>query len=62
MQQRQTCHPEEMILFLLALCCQDDSSTTIDSRDGVLIERFEDCLRQVTPVANSEEVQGKLND
>jgi len=62
MQQRQTCHPEEMIRFLLALCCQDDSSTTPISRDDVLIERFEDCLRQVIPVANSEEVQEKLND
>jgi len=41
---------------------QDDSSTTPVSRDSILDEHFEDCLREVTPVANSKEVRGKLDD
>jgi len=61
-QQRGDCDPEDMIRFLLALCCQDDSSTAPVFRDSVLDERFENCLRQVIPVANSKEILGKLDD
>ena len=61
MDQRKYCDPEDMIRFLLALCCQDDSSTTSVSRDETLDRRFEDCLRKVIPVANSEELRQMLD-
>ena len=62
MAQRKYCHPEDMIRFLLALCCQDDSSTAPVSRDEALNTRFGVCLREVTPVANSDEMRQKLNE
>ena len=61
MEQQGDCDPEDMIRFLLALCCQDDSSTTPVSRDEVLDRRFEECFRKVIPVADSEEIQQRLN-
>jgi len=61
MRQRKYCDPEDMIRFLLALCCQDDSSTTPVSRDEVLDGRFEDCMREAVPIANSDELREKLD-
>jgi hypothetical protein len=62
MDRRKYRDPEDMIRFLLALCCQDDSSTTPVSRDEVLDGRFEECLREVIPVANSDEMRQKLDN
>ena len=61
MEQRKYCDPEDMIRFLLALCCQDDSSTSPVSRDEVLSTCFGECLREVTLVANSDEMKQKLD-
>jgi len=61
MRQRKYCDPEDMIRFLLALCCQGDSSTTPVSRDEVLDRRFEDCLREAVPIANSDVLREKLD-
>jgi hypothetical protein len=61
MNQRKYCNPEDMILFLLALCCQDDSSTTPVSRDETLDKRFEDCSREVISIANSDELRQRLD-
>ena len=61
MDQRKYCDPEDMIRFLLGLCCQDDSSTTPVSCDETLDRCFEDCLRKVIPVANSEELRQRLD-
>ena len=55
------CDPEDMIRFLLALCCQDDSSTIPAPRDEVLDRRFEDCMREAVPIINSDELREKLN-
>ena len=60
MKERQHCAPKDMILFLLALCCQDDSATPV-SRNASLDRCFEECLREVTPVASSTTLQEKLN-
>jgi hypothetical protein len=62
MRRRKHCDPEAMIRFLLALCCQNDSSTTPVSHDEVLDRRFEDCLREAIPVANSNEMRQRLNN
>ena len=62
MEQRKHCDPEDMIRFLLALCCQDNSSMTPVSRDEALNTCFGECLRGVTPVANSGEMKLKLNE
>jgi len=61
MNQRKNCDPEDMIRFLLALCCQDFSSTAPVSHDEALDRRFEDCLREVVPIANSCELRQRLN-
>ena len=61
MQLRKYCEPKDMIRFLLALCRQDDSSTTPVSRDAVLDKCFEECSETVTPVAELEEVEQKLD-
>ena len=61
MGQRKYCNPEDMVQFLLALCCQDDSSTVPISRDEILDKRFGDCLREVIPIADSKELTGRLN-
>jgi len=60
MHQRKQCKPDDMIRFLLALCCRDDSSTTAVSRDEVLDRRFEDCMREAIPIANSDELRRRL--
>ena len=62
MSQRKYCDPEAMIGFLLALCCQDDSSTTPVSRDQTLDRVFEDCFGEVIPIANSLELRQKLDE
>jgi hypothetical protein len=61
MNKRKYCDPEDMIQFLLALCCQDDSSMTPVSRDDTLDKRFEDCLGKVIPVANSDGLRQRLD-
>ena len=61
MGQRKYCNPEDMVQFLLALCCQDDSSTAPVSRDETLDKRFGDCLREVIPIADSKELKGRLD-
>ena len=61
MRSRRYCDPKDMILFLLATCCQDDSTATPVSRDKTLDQRFEDCFRTVTPVANCDELKRRLD-
>jgi len=61
MRQRKPCSPKDMILFLLALCCQDDSSTTPVSRDDALDKCFEECFEKVAPIADMEEMRQKLD-
>ena len=62
MRPRRYCDPKDMILFLLATCCQDDSKATPVSRDKTLDECFEECFRTVTPVANSDGLKRRLDD
>jgi hypothetical protein len=62
MRQRKYCDPEDIVRFLLALCCQDDSLPTAISHDEVLDTRFDNCLREVIPVANSIEMRRKLDN
>ncbi|KAF9647703.1 hypothetical protein BDM02DRAFT_3270005 [Thelephora ganbajun] len=62
MNQRKYCDPEDMIRFLLALCCQDEPSTTPVARGQVLDDCFEVCWREVIPVANSDELRQRLDD
>ena len=61
MQQRKTCDTKNMIRFLLALCCQDDSSTAPVLRDDALDRCFEECSEKVIPVVESEEMRQKLD-
>jgi len=61
MVQRKYCNPEDMVRFLLALCCQDHSSTTPISYDKTLDSRFGDCSRKVIPIANSDQLRRRLD-
>jgi len=60
MTPRKYCDPKDMIRFLLALRCQDDSSATPVSRDDALDKCFEECSKKVAPVANLKEMWRKL--
>ena len=60
MEKRKHCNPEDMVRFLLALCCQDDSSTVAVPRDDTLDKRFKDCLKEVTPIADLPDLQNRL--
>ena len=60
MQYRKYCNPKDLIQFLLALCCQEDSSTTPVSRGEALDRCFDDCFGNVVPIANSSELVEKL--
>ena len=60
MKKRKHCSPEDMVQFLLALCCQDDSSTAAVSRDETLDRRYNDCLREVTSIADSPDLRERL--
>ena len=60
MEEHEYCSPEDMITFLLALCCRKDSSITPISRDKDLDKRFDDCHRSVIPIANDDELQRRL--
>ena len=62
MHPQSHCDPEDMILFLLAFCCQDDFTETPISCDEILDRLFEDCFRTVTPVANSEGLRQRLDN
>ena len=62
MKQEKFCEPEDMIRYLLAICCQEDSSTSPISRGDVLDTRFNECLAGVAKIAESEELKGKLED
>ena len=62
MSRQRYCDPEAMIGFLLALCCQDHSSTTPVSRDQTLDKLFEDCFGKVILTANCSELRQKLDD
>jgi len=61
MGQQKYCDPEDMVRFLLAICCQDHPSTTPVSRDETLESRFGDCSRKVIQVANSEDLRRMLD-
>ena len=61
MDQQKYCDLENMIRFLLALCCQGDSSTTPPSREKSLDGLFEDCFTKVGPVATSLELRKELD-
>ena len=50
-----------MIRFLLALCRQDDSSTTPVSHDDTLDKCFEDCFEKVALVVDLKEMGQKLD-
>ena len=60
MQCRKYCNPKDLIRFLLALCCKDDSLATPVSRDEALDRCFDDCFENVVPIANSGELVEKL--
>jgi hypothetical protein len=62
MAQRKRCHPKDMIMFLLAFCCREDSSQTAVSRDDDLNKRFEDCYERIIPIANDVILKEKLNN
>jgi hypothetical protein len=62
MKQEQYCKPEDMIRFLLAICCQDDSSATPVSRGDVPDARLNEFLNGVAKIAESEELKAKLED
>jgi hypothetical protein len=51
-----------MIMFLLALCCREDSSQTAVSHDDDLNKQFEDCYERIIPIANNDKLKEKLND
>ena len=61
MKQRQLCDPEDMVLFLLALCRQSDSSDTSVSRSEDLEQCFDDCLKVAVNVANSPAMKERLD-
>ena len=61
MELRKYCDPKDMIRFLLALCCQDDSSTTPNSGDKALDKQFEDCLEKVNQIAGSDRLRKRLD-
>ena len=60
MKQRKLCNPEDMVTFLLALCCQDDPPKSAVSRDKDLVNRFDDCHRSVIPIANDVGLRNRL--
>ena len=60
MKQRKYCNLKDMVQFLLALCCCDDSSTTPNSLDETVKTRFDDCLRSAAKIASSDELKEKL--
>jgi hypothetical protein len=62
MLQRRLCEPEDMIRFLLAICCQSDSSTTPVSRDEILDTCYKDCLEKATEIAKCGELKEKLKE
>ena len=62
MKQEKLCEPEDMVRFLLAICCQDDSSTTPVSRSNVLDTCFTKCLADVAKIAQSDKLKEKLDD
>ena len=47
-------------MFLLALSCRDDSSAAPVSRSQDLDKRFDDCHRNVVPIANCVYLKEKL--
>ena len=61
MQLRKYCEPKDMIRFLLAFCCQDDSSTIPVSHDDALDECLEECSEKVAQVVDLEEMLQKLD-
>ena len=61
MKQQKPCNPEDMIRFLLALCCQDDSSTTPVSRNDTLDRCFKECSNKAAQVAQLKEMRQKLD-
>ena len=61
MKQEKFCEPEDMIRFLLGICCQDDSSTTPVSRNSILDTCFTKCLAEVAKIAQSEELKERAS-
>jgi len=55
----QCCDPTDMVRFLLAFCCDDNSPNALCDTQA-LHELFGDCWREVVPVANSAEMREKL--
>ena len=60
MKQRRYCNAQDMVMFLLALSCRDDSSVAPVSRSKDLDKRFDDCHRSVVPIANCVDLREKL--
>ena len=57
MKQKKHCNPEDMVKFLLALCCQDNPSATLDKD---VDKRLNDCYKSVLPLANCNELRERL--
>jgi hypothetical protein len=62
MEREEHCKPEDMIRFLLAICCQDDFLTSPVSDGDVLDTLFNNCLDGVAKIAKCDELKGKLKD
>jgi len=59
MRDPQRCNPMDMVRFLLAFCCTDDSSDALCDAE-VSNERFRNCWGKVVPVANSKKLKNRL--
>ena len=60
MEEHEYCDPEDMVMFLLAICCQGNYSPAHVSRDNLLDERFNACYSSVIPIANCPGLREKL--
>ena len=60
MKQRRYCNPQDMVMFLLALSCRDDSSAAPVFRGKDLDKRFYDCHKSVVSIANCVDLREKL--
>ena len=60
MERRKHCNPEDMVMFLLALCCQDDDSPTPVSRNKDLDKLFHDCYSSILLITNRVGLRKRL--
>jgi hypothetical protein len=60
MKERKYCNPEDMIMFLLAVCCRGDLLANPARSDKDLNKSFHDCRKSVIPIAKSAALKQKL--